>query len=438
MAIQAKELRTQAGKLAAQQREILERANKDTGMTAEEEKRFDDLHEDEMRLMRQAKKIEDMESADLNRDRAEEIEVPVKGTRTIKDLNPEQLKKAENIAINSYFRTGIVPPELHSIMTPARSESDDQDYINKAFKELGITRANTQTTVTSGGGYTIPRGFQSELEVAIKAFGGMWEAARIVRTTKGNILDWPTNDDTMNEAYILAESANAATNAAALVFGQQQFEAYKYTSGLIQIPTELLEDSEFDMAGFVREQLAVRIWRGTNRAFTNGTGTSQPRGVTVGASYGTSSADDQLVGYDDLVNLEHSVDPGYRPNARWMFHDSVLRQIKKLKDSQNLPVWLTSMRDGEPATLFGRPYTINQHMSIFWSGNATDNDNDKSVLFGDFSKYIIRQVRDMRMIRLNERFGDLDQIAIVAFLRVDGDVLDAGTHPIKYLRQATT
>jgi HK97 family phage major capsid protein len=92
------------------------------------------------------------------------------------------------------------------------------------------------------------------------------------------------------------------------------------------------------------------------------------------------------------------------------------------------------MAVGAPATLFGYRYTINQDMPIFWGGNATDNDNDKAAIFGDLKKYIIRQVRNMRIVRLNERYGELDQTAFVVFFRVDGDLLNGGTNPVKYLR----
>src|SRR5690606_9269747 len=97
-----------------------------------------------------------------------------------------------------------------------------------------------------------------------------------------------------------------------------------------------------------------------------------------------------------------------------------------------------SFRDGAPATILGHPYTINQDMASLVGAETSADDNKKIVLFGDIQKYIIRQVRNMRIVRLNERYGELDQTAFVVFFRVDGDLLDAGTHPVKFLRVSTT
>src|SRR5690606_2511074 len=93
--------------------------------------------------------------------------------------------------------------------------------------------------------------------------------------------------------------------------------------------------------------------------------------------------------------------------------------------------------DGEPPTVLGYRYTINQDMAT-WVDAADSNDNKKIALFGDFHKYIIRQVAGMRIVRLNERFGDTDEVGFVVFARFDGDLLDAGTHPVKYMRVAAT
>jgi HK97 family phage major capsid protein len=56
----------------------------------------------------------------------------------------------------------------------------------------------------------------------------------------------------------------------------------------------------------------------------------------------------------------------------------------------------------------------------------------KSVLFGDFSKFVIRDVRGFTLVRLDERYADYHQVGFLAFLRTDSDLLDAGTHPIKH------
>lgn len=435
MAIKAKDLRHKAKQHQARMKEILEKSAEK--LSTDDEKEFDTLDTEAERLLAQADKIEKMEKREIEESESEPINPPK--TKSIDDLKPEEKAKAEDLAMRSYLKTGQVPQELRSLMPTAKEEKDDNEMIARSLKEMGIETRATQTTTTSGGGYLIPRLFQAELEKAIKAFGGMWETSRIIQTSQGGVLDWPTVNDTNNKAYLLSESTSAATAAQAVVFGQQQYEAYKYTSGLVQVPTELLEDSEFDIGSLMIDLLSERIFRGTNEAFTIADGSSKPHGIIAAgnAAYGVSSGNDTVLAYDDFVNLEHSVDPGYRsrPGAGWMFHDTVLKEAKKIKDQQNMPVWDPGlMRTGEPSRLFGYRYTINQDMPIFWPGNATDNDNDKAVIFGDLKKYIIRQVRRMRIVRLNERYGELDQVAFVVFLRVDGDLLNAGTNPVKYLR----
>lgn len=419
----SQELRKQAEQVYISMKDLYAKET----LSADEEKKWEELDTKYESLMAQAKKAEAFEKKEIQDEPGEEV-------KTVKtEFKKEDAEKAEQIALRSYLHKGTVPKELHSFMAPAAKESDDNDTLKSELKKIGIELAAEQTTTTTGGGYTIPRGFQAELEKALKEYGGMWEASRIIRTRKGNTLDWPTVNDTNNKAYLLSESTSAATSAVPVVFGQQQYEAYKYTSGLIQIPTELIEDSEFDILSEIRSLLVERIWRGTNEALTKADGSSKPRGVAHAATYaGTTSAS---ITADNLVDLLHSIDPAYRSmrSARYMFHDDVLRAIKKLShsSSDDRPLWLPSMRDGEPATIYGKPYTINQDMDPL-------GDGAKWILFGDFSKYIIRVVRDMRIVRLNERYGELDQVAFVVFIRLDGDLLDAGTHPIKYLRVDAT
>jgi HK97 family phage major capsid protein len=436
--IKAKDLRHKAGQLAARQKAILEAAVEK--MTPDQEKEFDTLHDEEQILIKQAKKIEMTEAAQLESEHADEVH---DSNKKKTEFTAEEKKSAERIAMQQFLLTGSVPQELRQFMAPAQADKDDNKQLDAELKKLGITRTAQQSTTSSAGGYTIPEGFQAELERATKEFGGMMEAARMWKTTTGNVVDWPNTNDTANKSYLLAEAGNAETSAAAIVFSRQQFEAYKYTSGLVRVSAELIEDSAFNMAETVLSILAERQARGLNTAFTTADGSSKPKGIVVGSTYGCSTADDAGIVLADIINLEHSVDPSYRnrPGTRFMFHDNLLKALKKLKDTTNQPIWMGPLggwQSKAPATLLGYNYTINQDMFAYADGSATLNDSQKIALFGDLQKYVIRQVAAMRMVRLNERFGDTDEIGFVLFSRFDGDLLDAGTHPVKHLRASAT
>jgi HK97 family phage major capsid protein len=55
------------------------------------------------------------------------------------------------------------------------------------------------------------------------------------------------------------------------------------------------------------------------------------------------------------------------------------------------------------------------------------------MLFGALEKYIIRSVKELAILRLNERFAELGQTAFIGFARYDGNLIDAGTHPVATL-----
>lgn len=279
------------------------------------------------------------------------------------------------------------------------------------------------------GGFTIPEGFINNLEQALLAFGGVRQEATVLRTSSGNDLPWPTVNDTGNTGALLAEETSIGASVDP-TFSRVVFNAYKYSSTPVLISPELLQDSAFNLATWLGRALAERIARAQSAHFTTGAGTSQPNGIVTAATVGKTAAAATALTFDELIDLIHSVDPAYRPMARFMFHDNVLAAIRKLKDNDNQYLWQPSNQSGEASRLLGYGYRVNQQMASSIAASA------KTVLFGDLSKYMIRDVATIRLRRLVERYADTDQEAFIAFMRSDGDLLDAGTNPVKVLQQA--
>ncbi len=62
----------------------------------------------------------------------------------------------------------------------------------------------------------------------------------------------------------------------------------------------------------------------------------------------------------------------------------------------------------------------------------------KSILFGQLSKYLIRDVKAFQLLRFDEVYAGNLQVGFMGFSRHDGHLLDAGTHPVKaYINAAS-
>lgn len=294
---------------------------------------------------------------------------------------------------------------------------------NPTQQQAVAIRNTMSTTTTTEGGFTVPALVASELVDLLKDFSGMREIADVFQTAAGNPLSYPTSDGTAEVGELIAE--NTTATGADPVFGTVALNAYKYSSKIIAIPFELLQDTVIDMEGFLRRRLAQRLGRITNQHFTTGTGTGQPRGAMVGATIGKTGTTGQTltVIFDDLVDLITSVDIAYRKGAscKWMMRDASMAVVRKLKDTAGRPIFIPGwdgLGKSMPDSILGYPVQINNDVAAM-AANAL------SIAFGDFSYYKIRDVMQVLLFRFTDSaYAKLGQVGFLAWMRAGGNLID--------------
>lgn len=282
------------------------------------------------------------------------------------------------------------------------------------------------TDVDESAGFLVPALFRNKIIEALEAFGGIRSLADPLNTDSGASMLYPTSDQTAKKGRILAEG-NPATEDNANV-GQKELISFTYTSDIMRISRQLLQDNAYDLAGKVPGMLGERIARAQAEHWAIGDDTGEPQGLVVGRD---TARDVELVlagevTFDELVDLEHVVNIAYRRlgNCGWLMSDTVHAAVQKLKDSNGDPIYQRSIAAGTPDRLLGYPITIDDDLP---AKSATAGD--VQVLFGDFRKaYVIRDVTGVAVLRLAERYAEFNQVGFVSFVRADGMVQDTGAY----------
>ena len=421
--VAAKELHDKRLSLLQEARTLIEAEG---GLTPETETQVDALHEQADVLGTQVERHIKQEEAEK---RISNLPAPPTAPRIADEEEAPTLDEV----LRHWALTGeVIRSDGKRVPTP-HFDIAGQDKRSKG--KDGEQRALEVGTNTEGG-HAVDESWVNRLEEALKHFDPLREqgVATVMTTPRGEALHFPTVNDTTNKGERLAEEAEATRADPA--FGQLVLNAYKYSSKQILISTELIQDNIVSLESYLPKALGERISRITAEEFMQGAGTAGiPRGLSVAATAG--SAEVEVTGavtpnYAAFVDLEEALDRAYRPGARYMMHRTTLAAVKKLTvgtaDSRLL--WVPGMAVGEPATINGYPYIVNDEMDT----NATSGDT--YVLFGDFSKFLIRDVAQVRLVRFGELYMRNDQVGFLMFSRHDSDLLDAGTNPVAYMARA--
>jgi HK97 family phage major capsid protein len=342
--------------------------------------------------------------------------------------DPEEAK-----ALRAFLRGGLSSLDDTQRRRMVSRQNDD---IRQAMN-VGTIMGAMSTGTAAEGGYTVATEYDKTVEQAMKAYSGMLEAADIINTSTGASIPFITNDPTAEIGEIVGE--NAAVAAGDTTFGTLPLVTYKYSSKKIALPFELIQDSMIDIEAFVRDILGMRLGRIYNTHASNGDGSSKPHGIVTGSTLGKAGTTGQTatVIYDDLVDLEHSVNRAYRsmPGVGWMMADSSVKVIRKIKDGQSRPIFVpgyeTGPVGGQPDRLMGKPIIVNDDIPAMAA-------SAKSILYGAFKKYKVRRVMDLTMFRMTDSAFTLNgQVGFVAFNRMGGRLIDVGGAVKHYANSAS-
>ncbi|MDP9144320.1 MAG: phage major capsid protein [Actinomycetota bacterium] len=347
-------------------------------------------------------------------------------------------KSAEIVARQAAYKT-VVAPAVN--FGAANRKVDEYERAFESFVRTGqknsdlIQRAQSEA-VGSAGGFLVPDSWRDKIVEKLVSYGGLMNAAEKLNTSDGRPLMWITNDEAPttatagNYAEITPENELWDTGAD-LAFGTRSLGAFKYTTvGASSLPLkvsyELLQDSAFDLRGFIAKKFADRIARKLARDLILGTGVNEPQGIisTQGGIASTTARAAAAPTYAELLAVVHSLDPAYREGASWLMNDATLALVRGIVDGANRPLlWNTSddlSGSLKGMTLLGYPVVIDQAMPT-----STDASANKSIVFGNLKDaYVVREVKAFEMVVLNELYAQYGQVGFMGWARYDGMVQD--------------
>lgn len=214
-------------------------------------------------------------------------------------------------------------------------------------------------------------------------------------------------------------------------------------SAMPKASQRLLDDSAFDVDGWLAGKIATRFIRAEAAAFVSGDGVDKPKGFLLPAKITNASWTWGSLGYvpsgaaadfpatnavDCIVNLIYALGADYRANATFVMNSKTAGAVRKMKDADGRFMWSDGLAAELPARLMGYPVLIAEDMPDIAA-------NAYAIAFGDFkSGYTIAERPDLRVLR--DPFSAKPNVLFYATKRVGGDVVDFAA--IKLLKFALT
>lgn len=393
------ELRAARAKAFEDMKDVLSRVDADGNMAAEDAQEYDRREHDFDRLN---ESIERMEKVDGLAPKLEQRQVSQEEARSV-------------FAEVDARKVGTDSPEYRAAF---------ESYIRLGAHGVPVEqRAALQVGTDSEGGYTVADEWVRLLVESEREYGIISNLATHFQTSESGTVNVPTVAS--NSTSVLTAEEAAFTQSEP-TFGNVAFDAYKY-GVIMKVSDELLHDSIFDIAGFMARNAGQSLAVITGTAFATGTGSGQPNGLFTAATTGVTAAGAAAVTTDELIDLYHSVIEPYRSRASWLMKDATLKAIRKLKDTTNQYLWQPGLQAGAPDLLLGRPVYVDPNAPAMTTGLD-------SILFGDVSKYWIREVGGTNVKRLEELYAANGQVGFRFDRRVDADLVDSAA--VRVLTQA--
>jgi HK97 family phage major capsid protein len=307
-----------------------------------------------------------------------------------------------------------VTPEARSGQVDEASELRALARGDRASVEFDLRTATSGSAANAGN--TFATSFVAQVIEAMRVRSDFFSYARTLTTGSGEVLQYPVKNGRPTAAQV---SENVAYGKSDESWTNTSIGAYKY-GVIVEATNEIIDDSQLDILGILAQDAGEAVADKVMADLLIGNGTGKPWGWITRSTGAINAANMAGVSTDNLIDLQHSILRPYRKNAVFMTSDTAVQSLRKLKDTTNNYLWQPSVQAGAPDTILGTPILTDPNI-------VTSGAGAKVLVYGDPSKYLIRQVKNLRVVRSDEYGYDRDVVAFKVTWRGSGDLFDTAS-----------
>jgi HK97 family phage major capsid protein len=357
-----------------------------------------------------------------------QADIQTKLQQTEERLN--MLDRKTNTALRTPLAgaTDMGAPHQKAFNAYLRSGDDD------ALRGLEVEVKGLSTAVNSDGGYLVDPQTSDTVKSVLNATASIRAIASVVHVeaTSYDVLVDHSDVGTgwATETATVAEGATPQIDRITIPLHE--------LSALPKASQRLLDDSAFDIEGWLAGRIADKFARAEAASFVNGDGIDKPKGFLAHTAvddgiwawgnlgYVPTGVDGDVTA-ESIIDVVYALGAEYRANAAFVMNSKTAGLVRKLKDNDGRFLWSDGLAAGQPATLMGYPVLVAEDMP----DASTDGH---AIAFGDFAAgYTVAERPDLRVLR--DPFSAKPHVLFYATKRVGGDVSDFAA--IKLLKFAT-
>ncbi len=309
-------------------------------------------------------------------------------------------------------------PHQKAFAAYLRSGDDD------GLRGLALEGKGLSTVVSGDGGYLVDPQTADTIKSTLSTTASIRAIANVVNVdaTSYNVL---VDHTEMGAGWATETASQSETDTP--VIDRITIPLHEL-SALPKASQRLLDDSAFDIEGWLAQRIADKFARSEAAAFVKGDGIDKPKGIlsypTVdndvwawgNIGYVPTGVDGELGDTDAMIDLVYGLGAEYRAGAVFVMNSRTAGSVRKLKDADGRFLWSDGLAAAEPARLLGYPVLIAEDMPDAGVG-ATP------IAFGDFGAgYTVAERPDLRVLR--DPFSAKPHVLFYATKRVGGAVSD--------------
>lgn len=290
-----------------------------------------------------------------------------------------------------------------------KAEKEFEDYIRGI-----VTEQRAENLTFSDNGAVVPETIANRIITTVYDICPILE-----RSTKYNVkgtLTIPYYPETSSTDITMAyaEEFTPLTSSA----GQfSNITLTQYLAGaLTLISRSLVNNSQFDIVGFIVDHMAYNISRWIENELLNGT-PSYIDGLSK-ISLKVTAASQTAVTADELIQLQDSIKDMFQNNAIWIMSPATRTAIRSLKDDMGRYLLQDDISLPFGKSLLGKPIYVSDNMpDMAQSANA--------IYYGDMSGLAVKISEEMEIQVLREKYADQHAIGVVGWVEMDAKIENA-------------